>query len=104
MQVGYHRIAGMAQTRVARRLIYLLAALLPVWALVAYFTGGVGWMLGPIRISSRQPLRPLILGLIVAAWYVWKYSPADREADGRWLLHSLGKVVPVAVPALVAMA
>ena len=59
---------------------------LPVWAVVAFFTGGVGWMLGPLRISSRQPLRPFIIGLrarrVVRLEVFARY---EREADGRWL-------------------
>ena len=65
-------------------------ALLPVWAVIAFFTGGVGWMLGPIRLSSRQPLRPFLIGLALAGVYVWQYPRADRETDGRWL-HRLGR-------------
>ena len=89
-----------------RRTVYLLAWLLPVWALVAYCTGGVGWMLGPIRISSRQPLRPFLIGLAVAAWYWWKYPRADREADGQWVLSSFtrfSRMATFAVPAAVAL-
>src|SRR5687768_14793034 len=61
--VGYHRMAKMVEAPFVRRVLYLLAALLPVWTVIAFFTGGVGWMLGPIRLSSRQPLRPLLIGL-----------------------------------------
>ena len=97
----------MAASPLARRLLYVLAALLPVWAAVAHFTGGVGWMIGPVRISSRQPLRPLLIGLTLAGWYVWKYPRAAREADGRWLrgwaLPAL-RFLPFAVPVAVVLA
>ena len=62
-------MAKMPAALLVRRGLYLLASLLPVWAVVAFFTGGVGWMLGPIRLSSRQPLRPLVVGLAIAGWY-----------------------------------
>ena len=65
-------MAKMPAALLARRVLYVFACLLPVWAVVAYFTGGVGWMIGPIRLSSRQPLRPLVIGLALAGWYVWK--------------------------------
>ena len=90
-------MAKMPPAPVARRLVYVFACLLPVWAVVAYFTGGVGWMVGPIRISSRQPFRPLLIGLAVAGWYYWKYPPADRAADGRWLERGAERVMPFAV-------
>jgi len=92
-----------AQTTLGRRVFYVLAWLLPLWAVVAFFTGGVGWMLGPIRISSRQPIRPLVIGLAVAAWYVWHYPRDEREADGRWLLRWSAKAVPFTVAAAVVL-
>jgi hypothetical protein len=55
-------------------------------------------MLGPIRLSSRQPLRPLIIGLAIAAAYVWKYSRAERDADGRWLHRWAALTLPFTVP------
>ena len=61
-------------------------------------------MLGPIRISSRQPFRPLIIGLAIAGWYVWKYSRAEREADGRWLQRWAARALPFAVPLAVLLA
>ena len=76
-------MAEMPSDLLVRRGLYLLGSLMPVWAVVAFFTGGVGWMLGPIRLSSRQPVRPLVLGLAIAGWYLWKYSRAERETDGR---------------------
>ncbi len=81
-----------------RRFVYVLACLLPVWAVIAYFTGGVGWMLGPIRLSSRQPLRPFLIGLAIAGVYVWKYSRVERDADGRWLHRWAVRVAPFTVP------
>lgn len=94
----------MAAPLLVRRLLYVLAALLPVWAVVAYFTGGVGWMLGPIRISSRQPLRPFVLGLAFAAWYIWRYPREERAADGQWLHYWVSRVLPFAVPVAMALA
>jgi hypothetical protein len=60
-------------------------------------------MLGPIRLSSRQPLRPFLIGLAIAGWYAWHYSRTDREIDGRWLLQWTQRLVPIAVPATVAL-
>jgi hypothetical protein len=94
----------MAAVPVFRRALYVLASLLPVWAVVAFFTGGVGWMLGPVRISSRQPLRPLIIGLALAGWYVWTYAHAERESDGRWLQRWAVRAMPFTVPLAVLLA
>ena len=81
-----------------RRIIYLMASFAPAWALVATFTGGVGWMIGPLRISSRDPLRPLLLGVIAAAYYIWRYTRDERAADGRWLEARLKPVLPWIIP------
>src|SRR5688572_33141975 len=98
-------MAQMPAALLVRRFVYVLACLLPVWAVIAFFTGGVGWMLGPIRLSSRQPLRPLMIGLVVAAVYVWKYSRAERDADGQWLHRWTVRALPFTVPltAMVAL-
>jgi hypothetical protein len=97
-------MAEMPSDLLVRRGLYLLGSLLPVWAVVAFFTGGVGWMLGPIRLSSRQPVRPLVLGLAIAGWYAWRYSRAAREADGRWLHGWVARVLPWTVPVAVVIA
>src|SRR5687768_18568793 len=97
-------MAKMPSAVLVRRVLYVLAALLPVWAVIAFFTGGVGWRLGPIRISSRQPLRPLVIGIAIAAWYVWKYSRAEREADGHWLHGYTARALPFTLPLMVVLA
>lgn len=86
-----------------RRVVYLLACALPVWAVVALYTGGVGWRIGPLRLSSRQPWRPLVIGFVVATWYVWRYSRAQRESDGRWLLRHTERIVPFALAIVVLL-
>jgi hypothetical protein len=97
-------MAKMPAALLARRVLYVLACLLPVWAVVAYFTGGVGWMIGPIRLSSRQPLRPLVIGLALAGWYAWSSSRAERDDDGRWLHHWAARALLIAVPLAVVLA
>ena len=91
-------MAQMPAALLVRRFVYVLACLLPVWAVIAFFTGGVGWMLGPIRLSSRQPLRPFIIGLVIAGVYIWKYSRAERDADGRWLHRWAVRALPFTMP------
>ena len=61
-------------------------------------------MLGPVRVSSRQPFRPLIIGVVIAGWYVWKYSRAEREADALWLHRWAARALPFTVPLVVLLA
>jgi len=87
----------MADSPVTRRLVYLLASFAPAWALVATFTGGVGWVIGPLRLSSRQPWRPLLVGVFAAAYFVWRYSREERAVEGRWLAGHAKRALPFAV-------
>ncbi|HKY20832.1 MAG TPA: hypothetical protein VJM31_06395, partial [Vicinamibacterales bacterium] len=82
---------------VVRRFVYLIASFAPAWAMVAAFTGGVGWVLGPLRLSSRQPWRPLLIGFVAAAYFVWRYGRDERAAEGRWLEGLLKRAVPLTV-------
>ena len=45
------------------RLPLILAALALVWAFVVAFTGGFFFEVGPIRISSRNAINPLLIAL-----------------------------------------
>ncbi len=52
----------------------LLAGGLWVWSQVAFVTGGVflewhGW-----RLSSRDPIRPLMVAAVIVAWALWRYG------------------------------
>lgn len=93
----------MTDTSIPRRIVYLLACVLPVWAMVALYTGGVGGRLGPLRLSSREPWRPLLTGVAIAAWYVWRYRYALRDADGRWLMRHMERAVPWALASVVVL-
>ena len=93
----------MPASSLARRIIYFVASFAPAWALVATFTGGVGWVIGPLRISSRQPFRPLLLGVMAAIYYVWRYTREERAADGQWLESRLKPVIPWAIPVAVIL-
>ena len=84
----------------------MIAWLAPAWALVAAATGGVGWMIGPLRVSSRQPWRPAIAGIMAALYCAWRFPRAEIEADGVWLERGLRRMSPpvVVVPLLIATA
>jgi hypothetical protein len=78
-----------ASPLLVRRSLYLLAILACAWALIALATGGLGWMIGPLRLSSRQPLRPAIVGVVAALFYARRFSRVEQDKDGRWLLRSM---------------
>jgi hypothetical protein len=81
-----------------RRILYLLACLAPAWALIVIATGGTEWMIGPLRMSFRQWMRPLLAGAVVAAYYFWRYSRSETETDGRWLEGWLSRGSIVVLP------
>ena len=87
-----------------RRSLYLVACLAPVWAVVAFATDGFTLALGGLRIKATEPIRPLMIGALAAAFYLRKYGRADIDHDGRWLLNQLKRAALVAVPILVLMA
>jgi hypothetical protein len=88
----------MPPSSLRRRILYLVASFAPAWAFLATFTGGVGWMIGPLRISSREPVRPLVVGALAAAYYAWRYTHEERAADGLWLESRVKPLLPLAVP------
>ena len=56
----------------------IVAGVLGLWALLIAITGGVFFELGPVRISSRNPVRPAVLAIVLAA-IAW------RVGLGIWL-------------------
>jgi hypothetical protein len=52
------------------RLLLIGAAALAVWALIVAITGGIRYDIGPLRVSSRNPIRPTLVALLFAsiAW------------------------------------
>ena len=78
-----HELIGDRERPTRSRLPLILAALALVWAFVVAFTGGFFFEVGPIRISSRNAINPLLiaLGAGVAAWML-----APRGRRGRALI------------------
>ena len=84
------------------------AAALAAWAAVTWLTGGFILHVGAVSISSRDPVRPLILALVLYA-LAWRSLPrhelirharmlgADRKADARIALAASICVLIVAV-------
>ena len=88
---------------IVRRTLYVLVILALAWSLIALATGGVGWMIGPLRVSSRQPFRPALLGVIGALVYAWRFPRAEMDADGRWLLGWLRRSALVIAPLVIVL-
>ena len=78
---------------VVRRVLLAVALVGFSAALAVALTGGGIWMLGSLRLSARDPVRPLLLGVIGALLYVILFLPgipADIRRTGR----ALGRARP----------
>lgn len=87
-----------AATRWAR-IFLILAAILGFWSILAALTGGIRYDIGPLRLSSRTPVRPALVAVLFAviAW---------RLAYEGWLelrLHRLASFAPIAGAVLVTL-
>jgi hypothetical protein len=49
------------------RAALIVAGVLTAWAILVAITGGIRYELGPLRISSRNPVRPALVALLLAA-------------------------------------
>lgn len=86
-----------------RRILYVIACLAPAWAAVTIISDGIAWRIGPLRISSTEPVRPALVGMIAAAWYAWRYPRSLKVADGVWLAQWLRRASVAALPLFVAL-
>jgi len=82
--------------------VLAIAILASIWAVVARETGGVGWTIGPLRLSSRQPLRPLLVAVAAAIFYLWRTPHQQADADGAWLDRHLSRLAKAHGPVIIA--
>src|SRR6185295_4959745 len=87
----------------ARRFLYVIACIAPVWAVITYATDGVTLHLGSFRLKATEPVRPLVFGLLAAAIYLTRYSRETYAADGAWLMALLGRAARVAAPVIILL-
>jgi hypothetical protein len=87
----------------ARRFLYVIACVAPVWAVITYATDGVTLHLGGLRLKATEPVRPLIVGILAAAIYVWRYSREAYDTDGVWLMAFLRRAAVVAAPVIILL-
>lgn len=64
-----------------RRALLVIGVVGLVWALIVAWTGGFFWEIGALRLSSRDPWRPLLLAFAAAAAEL----ALDGRAIARWL-------------------
>ena len=91
---------------IGRRAVYVCASLAPAWAVIALVTDGIAVRLGPIRLSSTEPVRPLLFGGVAAAWYLWRYPRPQWNADANWLgasMRGMARLVPPVIALLGAI-
>ena len=102
------QMAGAGWRRVAARVLIALAALLAAWSLFALASGGVRLALGGLALSSRNPVRPAVAALLLAA-IAWRLDRAWTEAAADALRARLSPftrrvLIPLAAAALAASA
>jgi hypothetical protein len=79
------------------RVVLVVAALLAAWAIAALVTGGVRLQLAGVVASSRNPLRPAIVAVLLAA-AAWRLDSRSTAATASRLLRLLSGVRPLIVP------
>lgn len=88
---------------IGRRAAYVIACVAPAWAAITFVTDGFVWELGPLRVASTEPLRPMLIGAAAAAWCLLRSVRADIDGDGEWLRLWLGRIAKLATPLIVAL-
>jgi hypothetical protein len=96
--VAHLRVVDTSGRSKLRRAVIAIAWCALFWAFVLQLTGGFALEVGPLRVSSRGPERPLLLAVIVCAamWLLDRRRDWRREwrADAEWLLVSLVTAIP----------
>jgi hypothetical protein len=81
-------------------LLYLVACLAPVWAVIAFVSDGFSVAVGPLRVKATEPVRPVIVGLIATVFYAWRYSAADIDNFWRALFRAIKAAAVRAMPVI----
>jgi hypothetical protein len=58
------------------RVLLVVAGVLAVWSLVVALSGGARYEIGPVRLSSRNPVRPLLVAMLLAV-IAWRLAYED---------------------------
>ena len=86
------------------RVLAIAAAVLAAWAIFAAVTGGARFDIGPVRLSSRNPMRPALVAMLLAAiawrwrYYAWlEHRLRERSARARIVALAIVGIAAVAV-------
>ena len=93
----------MPRQLLVRRVIYMLAVLAPLWGLISLTVGGFVWRFGPVRLSSNNAARPIVIGAVAAVYYLLRSSRDDQASDGLWLVKIGKRLAVLAIPIVVAL-
>lgn len=95
----------------ARRLLLAVVLLSGAWALTLYAGYGHSWSIGPLRISTRNPLRPLLVCAAAAAGYALVSGLTGMRRDAARVIAAVqsgarvgSRIDPAAVALLIAAA
>ena len=72
-----------------RRALGVIALLAAIWTLVVWLSGGLSASLGPLRLSSSDAIRPLIVAIVAAVAYLATSGFARARDDAARVRHTL---------------
>jgi hypothetical protein len=58
-----------------------IATAIVIWSFVTWVSGGFFVEWHGLRVSSREPIRPLLVAGLAIAWALWRYGRAGVEQD-----------------------
>lgn len=70
-----------SRVRVLRRILLTLAAGALIWAVGVWISGGVNWRAAGVRITSNDPLRPVVFALLAAVAYLLLARTSGARED-----------------------
>jgi hypothetical protein len=78
---------------IASRILVVLIAATALWTVVIACGGGLTLTLGPFRLSSRGPWRPLVIAAVAVLGHLWLFGAAAFRRE----LERLGQVPAIVV-------
>jgi hypothetical protein len=75
-----------------RRALVVLSSVCFTWALSIAVTGGFVWEAGGWRLASRDPVRPVLLAIVMAGACAALFRRSDLESDLAWLWRVLERI------------
>ena len=82
--------------------LLVVAAVLAAWSVVLAITGGILYDLGPLRLSSRNPTRPMLLASVLAL-LAWRAAYRARLEESLARLAAIARIVAPALAGAAAV-